>query len=153
MNNTIEHNTLKPVDGAAYDGVRTKRIFAVIIDWLIVAALCIPVGLVIFLLGVVTLGLGFFLYAGMVPTIVLLYSGLTMGGPKQATIGMQMMDIHVERIDGRKIDFLTAVAHTFLFWAANVIATPFILLVTFFTDNKRAVHDLLTESVVKRTGF
>jgi uncharacterized RDD family membrane protein YckC len=66
---------------------------------------------------------------------------------------MRMMDIHVERMDGRKVDFLTAVAHTFLFWAGNVIATPFILLVTLFTSNKRAVHDLLTESVIKRDAL
>ncbi len=150
MSNTIDHDTHLPVSLAAYDGVRTKRILAVLVEWVIVRALCVPVTLVIFLLGVVTLGLGFFLYAGMFPAIALLYSGFTMSGDKQATIGMRMMDIHVERVDGRKIDFLTAVAHTLLFWAGNVIATPLILLVTLFTENKRTVHDLLTESVVKR---
>ncbi len=150
MSNTIEHDTHRQVYSAAFDGVRTKRIFAVLIDWLIVLALCVPVALVIFLLGVFTLGLGFFLYAAMFPAVALLYSGFTMGGDNQATIGMRVMDIHVERIDGQKIDFLTAVAHTFLFWAGNVVATPLILLVTLFTENKRAVHDLLTESVVKR---
>jgi uncharacterized RDD family membrane protein YckC len=150
MSNTIDHSSLRPVISTAYDGVRTKRILAVLIDWALVLALCVPVALVIFLLGVVTFGLGFFLYAGMFPAMALLYSGVTMGGDKQATIGMRLMDIHVERIDGQKVDFLTAVAHTFLFWAGNVVATPLILLVTLFTENKRAVHDLLTESVVKR---
>ena len=150
MSHVIDHKTGQPINLAELDGVRTKRILAVLIDWIIVLGLCVPVALFIFLLGVVTLGLGFFLYAGMVPAIALLYSGSSMGGNSQATIGMRVMDIHVERVDGKKIDFTTAVAHTFLFWAGNVIATPLILLVTLFTEDKRAVHDLLTESVVKR---
>ncbi len=150
MNTTIEHDTLQPVQSAALEGVRSRRIMAVLIDWAIVIALCIPVAIVIFFLGLATLGLGFALYGAMFPVLALLYSGYTMGGPQQATIGMQMMDLHVERIDGQRVDFLTAVAHTFLFWAANVLLTPFILLATLFTDRKRAVHDLLTESVVVR---
>ena len=148
----IDNNTGKVLgaDDRAFDNVRTRRIMAVLIDWAIVVAMCIPVAIVIFFLGVATLGLGFALYGAMFPVIALAYSGFTMGGRYQATIGMKMMDIHVERLDGKPIDFLTAAAHTFLFWAANVLLTPFVLLVTLFTDGKRAVHDLLTESVVKR---
>ncbi len=137
-------------DARAYENVRTRRMMAVLIDWAIVVALCVPVAIVIFFLGVATLGLGFALYGAMFPVLALLYSGFTMGGRDQATIGMKMMDLHVERLDGRTVDFATAAAHTFLFWAANVLLTPFILLVTLFTDRKRAVHDILTESVVKR---
>jgi uncharacterized RDD family membrane protein YckC len=150
MSNTAAQAPTKAVMSSPYSGVRTKRVLAVLLDWAIVFALCIPVALVIFLLGIVTFGLGFFLYAAMFPAIALLYSGYTMGGDKKATLGMRIMEIHIERIGGRRIDFLTAVAHTFLFWAANVIATPLILLVTFFTDNKRAVHNLLTETHIKR---
>ena len=148
----IDNNTGKVLggDARAFDNVRTRRVMAVLVDWALVVALCIPVAIVIFFLGVATFGLGFALYGAMFPAMALLYSGFTMGGPAQATIGMRMMDLHVERIDGKPVDFFTAVAHTFLFWAANVLLTPFILLVTLFTDGKRAVHDLLTESVVKR---
>ncbi len=149
----IDNNTGKVLgqdDARVYENVRTRRIMAVLVDWAIIFALCIPVAIAIFFLGVATLGLGFVLYGAMFPVIALLYSGYTIGGRDQATIGMKMMDIHVERIDGKPVDFLTAAAHTFLFWAANVLLTPFILLVTFFTDRKRAVHDLLTESVIKR---
>ncbi len=86
----------------------------------------------------------------MFPAMALLYSGFTLGGRDQATVGMKLMDIHVERVDGRPLDFLTAVAHTFLFWAANVILTPLVLLATLFTDRKRALHDMLTDSVILR---
>jgi uncharacterized RDD family membrane protein YckC len=148
----IDNNTgiILGADARAFENVRTRRVMAVLIDWALVVGLCVPVAIVIFFLGVATLGLGFALYGAMFPVLALLYSGFTMGGPAQATIGMRMMDIHVERIDGRPVDFTTAAAHTFLFWAANVLLTPFILLVTLFTDGKRAAHDLLTESVVKR---
>lgn len=134
----------------ALDSVRTKRILAVIIDWLIVFALCIPVAIVIFFLGIATFGLGFILYGAMFPAIALLYSGYTLGGPEQATIGMRMNDIHVEQMNGQKIDFVTAVAHAFLFWASIVIATPLVLLVSLFNGEKRTVHDILTGTIVKR---
>ena len=134
----------------ALDSVRTKRILAIIIDWLIVFALCIPVAIVIFFLGIATFGLGFILYGAMFPAIALLYTGYTMGGPEQATIGMRMNDIHVEQLNGDPMDFVTAVAHAFLFWASIVIATPLVLLVSFFNVDKRTVHDLLTGTIVKR---
>lgn len=148
----IDNNSGKVLgtNSSAFDNVRTRRVVAVLIDWAIVVALCIPVAIMIFILGVATLGLGFMLYGAMFPVMALLYSGFTMGGREQATVGMRMMDIHVERLDGQRIDFATAAAHTFLFWAANVLLTPAVLAVTLFTDGKRAVHDLLTESVVKR---
>ncbi|MGB8816716.1 MAG: RDD family protein [Rhizobiaceae bacterium] len=150
MNQTIDYSRDELVRNSAYENVRTRRVMAVLVDWLIVLGLCIPVSIVIFFLGLATLGLGFGLYGLMVPAMALLYSGVTMSGREQATVGMRMMDIHVERLDGKPIDFLTAVAHTFLFWAANVVLTPFVLLATLFTDRKRALHDMLTECVVMR---
>jgi uncharacterized RDD family membrane protein YckC len=150
MNQTIDYDTRRLDKASAYDNVRTRRVMGALIDWAIIVALCIPVAIIIFFLGVATLGLGFALYGLMFPAMALLYSGFTLGGRDQATIGMKMMDIHVERVDGKPLDFLTAVAHTFLFWAANVILTPLVLLATLFTDRKRALHDMLTDSVVLR---
>ncbi|TIX08373.1 MAG: RDD family protein, partial [Mesorhizobium sp.] len=49
------------------------------------------------------------------------------------------------------IDGLTAVVHSVLFWAGNVILTPLVLLVTLFSDRKRTLHDLLLGTVVSRT--
>ena len=150
MNQTIDYDTRRIDQVSAYDNVRTRRVMGALIDWAIIIALCVPVAVVIFLLGVATLGLGFALYGLMFPAMALLYSGFTLGGRDQATIGMKMMDIHVERVDGKPLDFITAVAHTFLFWGANVILTPLVLLATLFTDRKRASHDMLSDSVVLR---
>jgi uncharacterized RDD family membrane protein YckC len=42
--------------------------------------------------------------------------------------------------------------HSVLFWAANVLLTPLILLATLFLDYKRAVHDMLLGAVIVRTN-
>ncbi|PSH63615.1 RDD family protein [Phyllobacterium sophorae] len=137
-------------DWRMYQGVRTSRVFAFLIDYLIVFFLCIPVALLIAILGVATLGVGWMLYGIMFPAVALAYVATTMGGPRQATKGMQMMGLRLERLDGQKVDSLLAVVHTVLFWGLNVVLTPLILLATLFLDRKRTVHDLLLGTVVVR---
>lgn len=138
-------------DARVYEGVRTRRIIAFCIDYLIVGLLMIPPAIVIGLLGVLTLGLGWMLYGILFPVIALGYIWWTLGTPAQATIGMRMMSIKLERLDNRPIDGTLAVLHSVLFWAGNVILTPFILLASLFLDRKRTVHDLLLGTVVART--
>lgn len=137
-------------DWRAYEGVRTRRVMAFLIDYAIIALLMIPFAILIGILGIVTLGLGWALFSVLFPAVALLYIWNTMGGPSQATVGMRMMGIRLERLDGRRIDGLLAVVHSVLFWAANVVLTPLILLATLFLDRKRTVHDLLLGTVVVR---
>ena len=138
-------------DVRAYDGVRTRRIFAFIIDYCIVALLTIPFAILVAVLGLLTFGLGWALYSILVPAVAILYIWNTLGGRNQATSGMRMMGIRLDRLDGSRIDGLTAVVHSVLFWASNVILTPLILLVTLFSDRKRTLHDLLLGTVVSRS--
>jgi uncharacterized RDD family membrane protein YckC len=137
-------------DWRLYQGVRTSRIFAFLIDYVIVFFLCIPVAILIAIIGVATLGLGWILYGIMFPVVALAYVATTLGGPRQATKGMQMMGLKLERLDGQKVDGLLAVVHTVLFWGLHVVLTPLILLATLFLDRKRTVHDLLLGTVVVR---
>lgn len=139
-------------DWRLYEGVRTRRVLAFCIDYLTVALLTIPVGIFVFLLGIVTLGLGWLLFGFLFPAVALLYVATTMGGRHQATWGMRFMSIQVERLDGRPVDPLLAIVHTVLFWAGNVILTPLILLATLILDRKRTLHDLLLGTVVTRSG-
>lgn len=138
-------------DWRLYQDVRSKRVFAFLIDYLIVALLCVVAAIIIAVLGIVTLGLGWFLYAIMVPLVALMYVYSTLGGPRQATKGMQIMGIRLARLDGKPIDGLLAVVHSVLFWASCSILTPLVLLATFFIDRKRLAHDLLLGTVVIRT--
>ena len=138
-------------DIALYDGVRTKRVLAFFIDYAIVLALCVPVAILIFFIGIFTLGLGFFLYPLLFLLVAIPYVGMSMGGPNQATPGMRMMGIRVARLDGRPVDFMLAVVHGVLFWALNAVLTPFILLATLVLDRKQTVHDWLLGTVVVRS--
>ena len=150
MNTIIEHGTLNAVEDIRLDGVRTRRVYAFLIDAAIVFLLCIPVSIVIFMLGIVTLGLGFFLYAIMFPALAIAYVAFTMGSAEQATVGMRANDIYLARLDGGRIDPMTAIVHSVLFWAGNAVLSPLVLLVTLFSDRKRTLHDLLLGTIVLR---
>ncbi len=137
-------------DVRAYEGVLSRRIMAFIIDYMLVALMMVPFGILVFVFGIFTLGLGWALFSFLFPAVALIYVWNTLGGPNQATVGMRMMDIRLERLDGERIDGLVAVVHSVLFWAGNVLLTPLILLATLFLDRKRTVHDLLLGTVVTR---
>lgn len=137
-------------DWRAYDGVRTRRVFAFLLDYLIIGLLCIPFAILVAVLGVLTLGLGWALYGVLGPLVALIYVWNTLGGEKQATVGMRMMGIRLDRLDGRPVEGMLAVVHTVLFWAGNVLLTPLVLLAPLFVDRKRTVHDLLLGTVVTR---
>jgi uncharacterized RDD family membrane protein YckC len=154
MNTRVVENdmTIPRLDDARlYEGVLLRRVFAFCIDYLIVLLLLIPVSVAIAVLGLLTFGLGWILYAVIVPLVALTYVWMTLGGRRQATKGMQWMEIRLERLDGGRVDGLLAVVHSVLFWAGNVILTPLILLATLFLDRKRTLHDLLLGTVVIRT--
>ncbi|MES0096841.1 RDD family protein [Mesorhizobium sp. M0019] len=139
-------------DVRAYEGVRTRRILAFVIDYFIVALLTIPFAILVFLFGLLTLGLGWMLFSILVPAVAILYIWNTLGSRDQATTGMKVMGIRLDRLDGSRIDGLTAVVHSVLFWAGNVILSPLVLLVSLFSDRKRTLHDLLLGTVVSRSG-
>lgn len=135
---------------ALYGGVLSRRVLGFCIDYVIVALLLIPVAILVFFFGILTLGLGWMLYGIVVPLVAFPYVWTTLGGPNQATVGMRWMGVRLERLDGGRVDGPYAVLHTVLFWAGNVLLTPLILLATLFTDRKRTVHDLLLGTVVTR---
>lgn len=138
-------------DWRSYEGVRTRRILAFCIDYTIVLLLCIPVAIIVFFIGLLTLGLGWALYGVLFALVALPYVGFTMGGAQQATPGMQIMGIMIARTDGAPVDSILAALHAVVFWAGNVILTPLILLLSLFLDRKRLLHDILLGTVVVRT--
>lgn len=134
----------------ALDGVRTRRVLAFCLDYLLIGLLLVPVAILVFFLGIITLGLGWFLFGILAPLTALLYVGATLGGTAQATVGMRAMGLKMLRTDGGRVDWMLAVVHTVLFWAGNAVLTPLILLATLFLSNKRTLHDLLLGTVVVR---
>ncbi|MCO6177819.1 RDD family protein [Ciceribacter sp. RN22] len=141
-----------PDDWRAYSGVLSRRVFAFIIDYLIIALLWIPAAVLVFFVGILTLGLGFLLYPILFFIVAGLYFGISLAGPFQATPGMRAMGVAMVRVDGRKIDFVTAIAHLALFWILNSVLTPLILLAGLFTERSRLVHDFLVGTATIRTA-
>lgn len=139
----------------ALDGVLTRRSAGFVIDYLIIGLFAAALAVGIFVFGIATFALGwalFLVFSPLLTLIILFYVAVTLGGRNQATLGMRAMGVKMVRLDGRPIDGLTAMVHTVLFWAGNLLLTPFILLATLFTDNKRTLHDLLLGTLVIRSN-
>lgn len=131
-----------------FSGVRSRRIFAFFIDLIVITLFTFGAGIVVFFLGVFTLGLGFLLY-GILPTAVaLLYVAFTLGGPQASTLGMRAMGLEMRLWYGAKPYLLLAAVHVILFWFSVSLLTPLVLLVSLFSDRKRLLHDLVLGTVV-----
>jgi uncharacterized RDD family membrane protein YckC len=133
-----------------YDGVRTRRIFAFFIDACFILALMVVAAVVIAVLGVFTLGLGWLLLPLVWPFVAIIYTMFTLGGPHSATPGMRMTGIKMHTWYGEPMYPLLALVHGIGFWFSVVLLTPFILLVSLFSPQKRLLHDIVLGTVVIR---
>ena len=134
-----------------FEGVRTRRILAFVIDVFIIALPLIFVGMFIFIFGLVTLGLGWFLFWLMGPLSViwaLVYYGLTFGGPASATVGMRMVDLEMRTWYGGPAYFVLGAVHAVGYWLTVSFLSPFVLLVALFNSRKRLLHDMLLGTIV-----
>jgi uncharacterized RDD family membrane protein YckC len=134
-----------------FEDVLARRLVAFLIDLMILA---IPVALAamfIFAAGIITLGLGFFLYILLPPATILwalAYYGFTFGSPQSATIGMRVMDLEMRTWYGAPAYFVLGAVHAVAFWVSVSTLTPFILLVCFFNTRRRLLHDILLGAIV-----
>jgi uncharacterized RDD family membrane protein YckC len=136
-----------------FSGVRSRRVFAFVIDVVVIALLTFGAGILVFFLGVFTLGLGFLLY-GILPTMVaLIYVAFTLGGPQASTLGMRAMGLEMRLWYGAKPYPLLAAVHALLFWFSVSLLTPFVLLVSLFSDRKRLLHDIILGTVVINSAY
>lgn len=128
---------------AAFQGTLTRRIFAFLIDYFLLVLLILLAAVAVFFLGVLTLGLAWFVYPILGVLVAMLYFGATIGGSAQASPGMRAMGLILVQQSGRPIDFLTAIVHLVLFWIFNAVLSPLVLLVALFTNRNRLLHDIL----------
>jgi uncharacterized RDD family membrane protein YckC len=134
-----------------FDGVLARRVVAFVIDVIILAIPLIVVWMFIFVVGIVTLGLGWALYGLLSPISVvwaLFYYGYTLGGPASATMGMRAMEIEMRTWYGAPTYFLLGAVHAVVYWISVSVLTPLILLVGFFNARGRLLHDMLVGTVV-----
>jgi uncharacterized RDD family membrane protein YckC len=134
-----------------FEGVLVRRSIAFVIDVVIIAIPVLFAALFILVFGLVTLGLGWALYWLLWPATVIwaaVYYGLTFGGAASATIGMRVMELEMRTWYGAPAYFVLGAVHGILYWVTISFLTPLILLVAFFNERRRLLHDMLVGTIV-----
>ena len=134
-----------------FRGVLTRRVFAFLIDLIVLSIPVIFGYLFIAVFGLITLGLGWALFWLAWPASVIwaiLYYGATLGGPHSATIGMRVMDLELRTWYGAPGYFVLGAMHAVLFWVSISFLTPLIVLVGLFNGRRRLLHDIILGTVV-----
>ena len=145
----IRQDVFDPVrERVLFSGVRGRRCLAFLIDVVLVSVLFVAAGALVFVLGIVTLGLAWYAFAFLWPAVALAYTAFTLGGPNSATPGMQVCGLTMRLWYGARIYPLLAAVHLVLFWLSVSVLTPFVLLVSLFSDRKRLLHDIVLGVVV-----
>lgn len=130
----------------ALDGVRRRRITALVLDLVLVSILVFGIWLALLVL---TFGLSLVLLPPLFPFVAFFYNGLSVSGSSMATPGMKLWGLEL-RMDatGARVPFINAALHAVLFYFSWTV--PPILLVSLITRDKRCLHDMLSGVIVVR---
>jgi uncharacterized RDD family membrane protein YckC len=138
-----------------FEGVLARRLIAFVIDMIILAIPVVIAGFFMAAATIATLGLAGVLFVFLSPLYwplivvwALCYYGYTFGSPASATIGMRVMDLEMRTWYGAPAYFVLGAVHAVVFWLTISFLTPLILLVGFFNDRKRLLHDMVVGTVV-----
>lgn len=139
---------------AATDGVLARRLFAYLVDLVMIVVFATLLGILVGIAGIVTFGLAWGLYLILFPTAAVLYSAMTVGGPAQGTVGMRLFGLRaVDSETGGPVGFLLAGAHAFLFYVGigTLLLLALDIVIGLARADRRLGHDLLVGMVVVRT--
>ena len=135
-------------DPAYVSDIVFKRILAHIVDSAILLAIMAPIGVFMILTAVATFGLLILPFAfAFLAMRFLYYVGFT-ASEKSATPGMRMLGIELRTAAGGRPDFLQAFLRLAVYYVLIGLLTPLILLVVLFNVQRRAIHDMVSETVV-----
>jgi uncharacterized RDD family membrane protein YckC len=132
----------------ALEGVRTRRICAFCLDFVLVTFLSMALWLALLVL---TVGLSALILPPLFPLVAFFYNGVTVSGPRMATPGMAAMDLEMRLTDGTRVPFLNAAAHAVLFYVSTLF--PPIFLVSLLSYDKRCLHDVFAGVIVTRRAM
>jgi uncharacterized RDD family membrane protein YckC len=143
------------IDPRATEGTLGRRFFAYLIDVVVIALLSAVLWVLIGILGLVTFGLAWMLFA-LLPLTAILYNAITVSGSSQGTIGMRMAGLRVlDATRGGSVSFIAAAVHALLFyvelgsaallWMADVVFG-------LFRADRRMARDLITNVVFVRSA-
>ena len=130
---------------AAFHGVRSRRIMAFCLDFILVTILAAMLSVGLFF---VTLGLSVFILPSLWPFVAFFYNGTTITGPRMATPGMRLLDLEMRTPDGAPVGFIAAGLHAVLLYASWLF--PPVFLASLVTQDKRCLHDIVAGVLVVR---
>ncbi|MHA3977305.1 RDD family protein [Halovulum sp. GXIMD14794] len=128
-------------DQQFYEGVPSKRLVAWMIDF---TAILVATAVGTLAIGILTLGIGFAFFPGMLFLVTFLYRWLTISGAS-ATPGMMLMGIELRSADGHKLTPMVAAFHTgiFMFLMATLIGWIATSVSIWVTRYNQGLPDLL----------
>lgn len=121
------------------------RTIAYLLDILFILGFTALLTLAITVIGIVTFGLGWTLFA-VLPASGILYSAITVGGRHQSTIGQRLMGLRVVAPErGGPVDIISAAVHALLFYVAVSTLLLWCADVAFglLRSDRRLGHDVL----------
>ncbi|GJD32150.1 hypothetical protein PMNALOAF_3417 [Methylobacterium adhaesivum] len=129
------------------------RFVAYLLDILFIIGFTALLTLLITIIGALTFGLGWTLFA-VLPASGILYSAVTVGGASQGTWGMRMMGLRVVNQEGTRVDMITAAIHALLFYVAisTFLLWALDLVIGLVRSDRRLGHDLLLGLAVVRAA-
>ena len=130
---------------AAFAGVRSRRLLAFCLDFVLVCAAVAVLSTVLFF---ATLGLSLLLLPPLFPFVAFFYNGVTVSGWRMATPGMRAMDLEIRTGDGSPVSFIAAAFHAVLLYASWMV--PPVFLLSLVTSDKRCLHDIVAGVIVVR---
>jgi uncharacterized RDD family membrane protein YckC len=141
-----------------FEGVLARRLIAFVIDLVIIAIPVLIAGMFMAAATIATLGIAgvFFavlspLYWPLIVIWAICYYGFAFGSPASATIGMRVMDLEMRTWYGSPAYFVLGAVHAVVFWLTISFLTPLVLLVGFFNERRRLLHDMLVGTVIVNT--
>jgi uncharacterized RDD family membrane protein YckC len=146
MSNVYAATPTNMMRADALAGVRTRRVLAVCLDFVLVSLLVAALWMVSI---AVTFGLAVFFLPPLFPFVAFFYNGLSVSGRNMATPGMRALDLEMRMHDsGARVPFINAAVQAVLFYVSWCF--PPIFLVSFVDAEKRCLHDIIAGVVIVR---
>jgi uncharacterized RDD family membrane protein YckC len=146
MSNVYATTPTNVIRADALAGVRTRRVLAVCVDFVLVSLLVAALWIVSIVL---TFGLALFFLPPLFPFVAFFYNGLTVSGRNMATPGMRALDLEMRMSEsGARVPFINAAVQAVLFYVSWCF--PPVFLVSLVDAEKRCLHDIIAGVVIVR---
>jgi uncharacterized RDD family membrane protein YckC len=121
-----------------------RRAGAFLIDIVIILILTAILTVIVFILGIFTLGLAWLALPLPFLGILIAYYGFSLASTEVATPGQRVTGVTFVGVDGARPAVWQAVAHPIFLFVTVSVLTPLVLIVGLLNPRKRLLHDYLS---------